>query len=31
MALPEPPTPHDVADAMAIALCCGNALARMRA
>lgn len=31
MALPEPPTPHDVADAMAIALCCGNALSRARA
>ncbi len=28
MALPEPPKPHDVADAMAIALCCGNALSR---
>jgi crossover junction endodeoxyribonuclease RuvC len=30
MALAEPPTPHDVADAMAIALCCGNALSRAR-
>jgi len=30
MVLPELPAPADVADAMAIALCCGNALARER-
>jgi crossover junction endodeoxyribonuclease RuvC len=30
LALPEVPKPNDVADAMAVALCCANALARER-
>jgi len=31
LALPEVPKPNDVADAMAVALCCANALSRERA
>jgi Holliday junction resolvasome RuvABC endonuclease subunit len=28
--LPKPPQPPDVADALAIALCCGNSLTRSK-